>query len=87
LLGEAFLFSKDGTAAVAEFKKILDHSGAVGNEPNGSLARLGMARGYALSVDSVDAKHEYDKFFELWQAANADAPIFRQAKAEYTKSR
>jgi eukaryotic-like serine/threonine-protein kinase len=73
LRGEAFLLSNDGAAAVPEFKKILDHSGSVGNEPIGSLARFGMTpRGYAPSGDSANTKAAYDKFFELWKAADAD---------------
>jgi tetratricopeptide (TPR) repeat protein len=36
--------------AIAEFQKILDHSGIVGNHPLGALARLGIARAYGLGV-------------------------------------
>ncbi len=44
LRGEAYLAAKQGASAAAEFQKILDHAGAVGNEPIGPLAHLGLGR-------------------------------------------
>jgi len=46
--GEAYLAAKQGTAAAAEFQKILDHRGLVGACETGALAHLGIARAYAL---------------------------------------
>ena len=43
--GEAYLAAGQGSAAAAEFQKILDHSGIVWNCWTGALARLGVARG------------------------------------------
>jgi serine/threonine protein kinase/tetratricopeptide (TPR) repeat protein len=48
LRGLAFLAAHQGSAAVAEFQKLLDHPGVVGNEPIGALAYLGLGRAYAL---------------------------------------
>jgi hypothetical protein len=39
-----------GRAAAVEFQKIVDHPGAVQNDPTGALAHLGLARAYALDA-------------------------------------
>ena len=48
LRGEAYLILHDGNRAAAEFQKFIDHRGLVANFPWGALARLGLARAYAL---------------------------------------
>jgi hypothetical protein len=83
LRGEAYLSAKQGIAAATEFQKILDHTGVVGNQPVGSLAHLGLARAYALSRDTAKAKTRYEDFFALWKNADPEAPLLKQAKAEY----
>ncbi len=83
--GEAYLSAKQGAAAASEFQKILDHSGVVGNQPIGALARLGLARASALSGDTTKAKTSYQDFFALWKSADPDIPILKQAKVEYAK--
>jgi hypothetical protein len=40
----------DGNPAAAEFQKFIDHRGLVMNFPWGALARLGLARAYALQA-------------------------------------
>jgi hypothetical protein len=85
LRGEAYLATKQGTAAAAEFQKILDHPGAVRSEPIGALARLGLGRALALSGDEVKAKNSYQDFLTLWKYADSDIPVLKQAKAEYAK--
>jgi tetratricopeptide (TPR) repeat protein len=83
--GQAYLAKKNGDAAAAEFQKILDRAGIVGNEPIGALAHLGLGRSYALSGDMAKAKTAYQDFFTLWKDADADIPVLKQAKAEYAK--
>ena len=83
--GEAYLSAKQGPAAVSEFQKILDHSGVVGNQPIGALARLGLARASALSGNTTKAKTSYQDFLALWKDADPDIPILKQAKEEYAK--
>jgi len=51
LRGEAYLAAEQGTAAAAEFQKILDHPGVVGNSLIGALAHLGLGRAYAAEAD------------------------------------
>jgi len=50
LRGEAYLMLHDGNRAAAEFQKFIDHRGLVVNFPWGALARLGLARAYALEA-------------------------------------
>jgi tetratricopeptide (TPR) repeat protein len=83
--GQAYLAEQNGDAAAAEFQKILDHAGVVGNEPIGALAHLGLGRAYSLSGNTVKAKTEYQDFLTLWKDADPDIPLLTQARAEYAK--
>jgi len=85
LRGEAYLMLHDGSRAAAEFQKFLDHRGLVGNFPWGALARLGLARAYALQGDMAKARAAYKDFLTPWKDADPDVPILKQAKAEYAK--
>jgi eukaryotic-like serine/threonine-protein kinase len=83
--GEAYLAAHQGSEAAAEFQKILDHRGIVGNEPIGALAHFGLARAYVLQGDTSKAKAAYQDFLTLWKDADPDIPILIAAKAEYAK--
>ena len=85
LRGEAYLMLHDGNRAAAEFQKFIDHRGLVVNFPWGALARLGLARAYAMQGDTAKARTAYQDFLTLWKDADPDIPILRQAKAEYAK--
>jgi eukaryotic-like serine/threonine-protein kinase len=85
LRGEALLMEKNGAGAAAEFQKFLDHRGVTLNFPLGALARLGLARGYAMAGDAAKARAAYTDFFSLWKDADPDIPILVAAKAEYAK--
>ena len=93
--GEAYLAAGQGSAAAAEFQKILDHSGIVWNCWTGALAHLGVARANALqsrnsqgadaATARVRALAAYTDFLTLWKDADPGIPILKQAKAEYAK--
>jgi DNA-binding winged helix-turn-helix (wHTH) protein len=93
--GEAYLAAGLGSAAAAEFQRILDHSGVVMNCWTGALAHLGVARANALQARSsqganadaarVRALAAYKDFLTLWKDADPDIPILKEAKAEYAK--
>jgi len=85
LRGEAYLAAKQGSSAAAEFQKIIDHPGVVGNELIGALAHLELGRAYALAGETSKAKASYKDFLTLWKDAASDVPILKQAKAEYEK--
>jgi tetratricopeptide (TPR) repeat protein len=83
--GEAYLMLRDGNRAAVEFQKFIDHRGVAMNFPWGTLARLGLARAYAMQGDTAKARIEYQDFLTLWKDADPDVPILKQAKAEYAK--
>jgi len=97
--GEAYLAAGQGSAAAAEFQKIIDHSGIVGNCWTGALAHLGVARAHALQSRTfqgqgqgadadaarVRALAAYKGFLTLWKDADPDIPILKEARAEYAK--
>jgi hypothetical protein len=75
----------DGNRAAAEFQKFIDHRGVVMNFPWGALARLGLARSYALQGNAAKARTAYQDFLTVWEDADPDIPILKQAKAEYAR--
>ena len=95
--GEAYLAAGQGSAAAAEFQKIIDHSGIVWNCWTGALAHLGVARANAFQARTsqgadadaarVRALAAYKDFLSLWKDADPDPdiPILKQANAEYAK--
>ena len=90
LRGEAYLMLHNGNAAAAEFQKFIQHYGLVANFPWGALARLGLARAYALDAANDPAARDkartaYQDFLTLWKDADPDIPILKQAKVEYAK--
>ena len=82
-----------GRAAAAEFQKIHDHSGIVGNCWTGALAHLGVARANALQAKTLQgaegdaararAMAAYRDFLTLWKDADPNIPILKAAKTEY----
>ena len=83
--GEAYLAAHQGSDAVAEFQKILDHRGIVQNDPIGALAHLGLARAHVLEGNISAARAAYQDFLALWKDADTDIPVLKQAKVEYAK--
>jgi serine/threonine protein kinase/tetratricopeptide (TPR) repeat protein len=93
--GEVYLAAGQGSAAAAEFQKILDHNGIVWNCWTGALAHLGVARANALQwrtsqgaeadAARVRALAACKAFLTLWKDADPDIPILKEAKAEYAK--
>jgi eukaryotic-like serine/threonine-protein kinase len=85
LRGQAFLLLHNGSAAAAEFQKVLDHPGIALNSALAPLANLQIARAYAMQGDTAKARAAYNDFFTLWKDADPDIPILVAAKAEYAK--
>jgi eukaryotic-like serine/threonine-protein kinase len=74
-----------GPEAAAEFQKLIDHPGIVGNFVTGALAQLQMARAEEKSGNRDGAREHYQDFLARWKDADPDIPILRQAKTEYAK--
>ncbi len=83
--GQAYLLTHNGSAAAAEFKKLLDHRGVVQNSILGALSRLQLARAEVMMGDIDGGRKRYSDFLSLWKDADPDVPILKQAKAEYAK--
>ena len=85
--GKAFLSLHDGRRAATEYEKFTKHWGLVRNSPYGALARLGLARAYALEGDTTKARKAYQAFLTLWKEADTDIPVLKQARIEYAGMR
>ena len=82
---EAYLTAKQGPEAAAEFQKIVEHRGVVRNSPVGPLAHLGLARAYGIAGDTGRSRQNYREFLRLWNVADSDIPVLKQAQAEYAR--
>jgi eukaryotic-like serine/threonine-protein kinase len=85
--GEAYLAAHKGREAATEFEKILDHRGVVVNQPIGALAHLQIGRAYAMQGKTAEAKAAYQDFLTLWEDADPDVSVLKQAKAESARLR
>jgi eukaryotic-like serine/threonine-protein kinase len=95
LRGEAHLAMHQPAEALTDFQMILDNFGLIENCPIGALAHLQIARAYALESQSSqgaaadtarsNARKAYQDFLALWQHADPDIPILKQAQSEYAK--
>ena len=85
LRGQAYLGTRQGKEAAAEFQKFLDNRSIVLNSPLGALAYLGLARAYSIQGNTAKARASYQDFLTIWKDGDADIPILKQAKAEYAK--
>ena len=85
--GEALLAAHKGAEAASEFQKILTHRGIMIGDPVFVLTHLGLARAFALSGESAKARSQYEEFFALWNGADPDIPVLKQAKAEFSNLR
>jgi len=83
--GEALLAAHRGADAAREYQKIVDSRAITQNCPLSSLARLGLARAFAIAGDPAKAKAEYQDFLSSWKDADPEIPILKEAKAEYEK--
>jgi DNA-binding winged helix-turn-helix (wHTH) protein/tetratricopeptide (TPR) repeat protein len=95
LRAEAYLAAGRGQQSAAEFQKLLEHRGIVGNCFTGALAHLGLARANVMQARTsqgadadaarIRALAAYKDFLTLWKDADPDVLILKHAKAEYAK--
>jgi serine/threonine protein kinase/DNA-binding winged helix-turn-helix (wHTH) protein len=85
LRGLSFLRMGNGHLAAAEFQKVIDHPGIVGRSVLGSVSRLQLGRALAMNGDNGGARKAYEEFLSLWEDADPEIPVYREAKAEYAK--
>jgi hypothetical protein len=68
---------------VAQFQKVIDNPGFSVRHVIGPLARLQRGRAKKMMGDNASARKSYEEFLSIWKDADADLPVYRQAKAEY----
>src|SRR6185312_1014026 len=83
--GVAYLQAHQGEQALSEFQKFQQYPGIAKNVPFASLAILQTARAQALNGDTKAARKSYQDFLALWNNADPDVPVLKQARAEYSK--
>jgi hypothetical protein len=87
LRGLVYLQLKQGSLAVDEFRKVLDHSGIQEGFVTDSISILQLAHARVLMHDPGAARQSYEDFLTLWKDADPDLPTYREAKAEYANLR
>jgi len=83
--GLAYLESGDGRSAAGEFQKLIDNPGMCWEFMTCPLARLQLGRAQRLMGDNASARKSYAEFLSIWKDADADLPVYQQAKAEYAQ--
>jgi DNA-binding SARP family transcriptional activator len=78
---------RQGPAAAQEFQKIIDHPGLVQMDPIGALAHLGLGRAYVVAGDQAKARAAYNDFLTIWNDADPNIPILKEAKMERARLR
>ncbi len=87
LRGKAYLAAGRPADAAAEFRKIIDRRGLVFADPVGAAALLGLGRALASAHDPAGAKAAYKTFLTLWNDADEDVPILKEAQMEFARLR
>lgn len=85
--GLVYLKGHEAEKAASAFQSVLDHPGewVIEGSFYGALARLQLARAYAMIGNKDAARKSYHDFLTLWKDADPDIPVLRQAKAEYAR--
>ena len=71
--------------AKAAVREADQHRGWFEWEVFAALAKLGLARAYAMAGDRKNSRKSYNDFLTTWKDAGSDIPLLRHAKAEYAK--
>ena len=87
LRGLAYLSRGRGHEAAIEFQKYLEHRGLFLNYPLGALARVQLARAWAMAGDKSGEQKAYADFFAIWKDADQDLRILKEAKTASAKLR
>jgi serine/threonine protein kinase/tetratricopeptide (TPR) repeat protein len=83
--GAACLKAGQGGDAAQAFQRVLDLKAYTWVDVLVPLSQLGLARAYALEGDKAHSRVAYQNFLAQWKDADADIPLLKDAKAEYSK--
>lgn len=81
----ALLMAGRTDVAAKEFQVVLALRNFTVNDPTVVFAQLGLARTYAFAGEKEKARTAYQDFFGMWDKADPDTPVMKQARAEYAK--
>jgi hypothetical protein len=83
--GLAYLALNRGQEAAVEFERIVNHPGITLNDPVGALARLQLARAYAMARDKKRANASYKDVLELLKTSDPNLRLFDQVAEESSR--
>ncbi len=79
--GQAYLAAGDGSKASTEFQKLADHRSFMVNSLLWPLSQLELARVYTATGDSEKAHQSCQQFLQLWNDADPDLPLLKEAES------
>jgi DNA-binding winged helix-turn-helix (wHTH) protein/tetratricopeptide (TPR) repeat protein len=85
LRAEAYLKARQPAMAVNEYKKVLANPGIDPTSILYPLARLGLARSYAMLENTSASRTQYQAFLSAWKNADHDLPVLKEASAELAR--
>lgn len=85
LRGRAYLLNHQPQEAEKEFQAAMKLKAVAFRDPSPWLARLYLARAYAMEGDTAKTRAAYQDFLVMWKDADADIPLLTAAKSEYAK--
>ena len=83
--GLVYLAAQNGTAAAAEFHKIVDRPGIDPAAVQLPLAQLGLARALRMRGDVAGSREAYRKLLDLWREADSGLADLQAARREYAE--
>jgi DNA-binding winged helix-turn-helix (wHTH) protein/tetratricopeptide (TPR) repeat protein len=82
---KAYLAAKQYYLAKRDFHTMIERPYISGIAPDVALAHLGLARAEEMEGNHVEARQEYQTFFDLWKDADPNLPVMQKARLEYAK--
>jgi serine/threonine protein kinase/tetratricopeptide (TPR) repeat protein len=81
----ALLMAGRAGEAAKEFQAVLNLRNSGPTDPTVAFSQLGLARAYAAGNEKEKSRTAYQDFFALWDKADPDVPVLKQARTEYGK--
>jgi serine/threonine protein kinase/tetratricopeptide (TPR) repeat protein len=83
--GEALLEAGDAVGATAQFRRLVNQRGLEPHYIEHAIVFVWLGRAHTRAGEIAEARAAYERFFERWKDADADVPIFVEAKGEYAR--
>jgi eukaryotic-like serine/threonine-protein kinase len=85
LRGQSFLMWGAGLEAGQQFQRILDRRGTDPFSPFHAVAKLGLARSWAMAGEAAASLEAYRQFLASWSQADPGIPVLREAREECSR--